>query len=481
MRQIASIIVKEFKLLLRDPGGVIMLFILPASFIFILSIALQGTFSSPDKKEKLSILVVNLDKGDVGIKIIEGLENTEYFKAITQINGKKLSLDDAKEALQKGKYRIIVNIPKDTTKALDFQKDATVDVFVDPVLSSDFAAHITNAVQNFVYLSIIKNISEISINIFSEIKTKRIDEMNKQLIQTKIKKDEIVDQLNEFKNMEMDEEIKLITEELYEDNIKQLNEKIDELYSQIKVMNKQKFLFQNSDSPDYLKKNIGLMVNQVYYSSLYDTEIFPNSVQQNVPGWTIFALFWIVQVLSINIIAERQSGAFKRIIIAPISSFQFIIGKITPFLIINIIQAIFMFSIGIFILPLFGCPALIIKNVIGLILITIAISFVAISLGLLFASISKTLFLAASLSASVLILMTVIGGIMVPRFIMPLFMQRMSLLVPHSWALDGYLNILVRDYNIIQILPNIGVLLGFALIFFIIAFFYFNKMIKAKK
>ena len=51
MIAILSIINKEIKLLLRDPGGLIMLFILPASFIFVLSLALQGTFLTADKKK----------------------------------------------------------------------------------------------------------------------------------------------------------------------------------------------------------------------------------------------------------------------------------------------------------------------------------------------------------------------------------------------------------------------------------------------
>ena len=200
-----------------------------------------------------------------------------------------------------------------------------------------------------------------------------------------------------------------------------------------------------------------------------------------MPGWTIFALFWIVQVLTINLITERQSGAFKRIIIAPISPIHFIIGKVTPFFLISFLQAIIMFSIGVFILPLFGCPALEIKNVLGLILVTMSISFVAISFSLLIASVSKTIFLAASVSALIIILMAVVGGIMVPRFIMPQFMQKISLFVPHAWALDGYLNILVRDYNLIQILPNIAVLIGFGLFSFVISMYFFKKMIKSSE
>src|SRR4030042_240198 len=115
MTAILSIIIKEIKLLLRDPGGLIMLFVLPVSFIFVLSLALQGTFLTSNKKEKLDILVINKDRGEIGKKIIEGVGKTDYFKLMEEINNEKLTLDSAKKLLQKGKYKIIISIPEDAS------------------------------------------------------------------------------------------------------------------------------------------------------------------------------------------------------------------------------------------------------------------------------------------------------------------------------------------------------------------------------
>jgi ABC-2 type transport system permease protein len=44
----------------------------------------------------------------------------------------------------------------------------------------------------------------------------------------------------------------------------------------------------------------------------------------------------------------------------------------------------------------------------------------------------------------------------------------LSYIVPHSWALNGYQNLLVRGQGIQEVLPQIGALLGFALLFFLI-------------
>lgn len=474
-------IAKELKLLLRDPAGFFMLFLLPVTFILVLSIALQGTFSSLDRKEKLEIMVVNNDTGDTGIKIIEGLEKIGYFKCIKKIGNDTITLEDAKKELQKGNYKIAINIPPETSESIDFKKNSSIDIYIDPVLSSEFAANITNSVQNFVYLSIIKNISKITNSIFDDIKKKRIETLKKQLAETTSKREEIEDQLDEFMNSQIDDDMKVIIRDLSESNINELTEKINEISSEMKDTNDTTASKGQDEYANLVKDKVGITVNQIYYTASNEGGIYPNSVQQNVPGWTIFALFWIVQILSLNIIGERQTGAFKRILVAPVSTWQYFAGKIVPFFMINIIQAACMFVIGVFILPLFGAPQLVVKNVLGVILITLGISLTSITLGLLIATASKTMSLAASLSASLLILMTVFGGIMVPKFIMPRFMQALSYATPHGWALDGYLKLFVKDYSTAEIIPNFLVLLLFSLVFGAISFIMFNKRIKIEK
>lgn len=475
MKKINAIIIKELMLLFRDPGGLMMLFILPASFIFILSISLQGTFSSPDKREKMDIIVVNDDRGEMGSQIITGLESVGYFNVITDLAGKPVTTENAKKELQKGTYRIIIHIPPMTTDALNFKEKAVVDVLVDPVISNDFAAHITNAIQTFVYVSIIKNIGQISMNIFNDIKNKRIEELGSQVSMAKVKQKELEQQLKDVSEVPFDDDVRELIESLSKASIDELSGKVAELEKQIKQIKGEDDITDYPAITALSEKEIGLKVSQKYYNPESGSEVFPNSVQQNVPGWTIFALFWIVQILALNIITERRSGAFKRILISPVSSFQFFAGKIIPFFLINMLQALCMLAIGVFILPLFGCPPLVIQNLPALLILTAAISIVAISMGIFFASVCRTVFLAASLSASIMIILAVLGGIMVPRFVMPRAMQTMSLFVPHGWALDGYLNILVKNYSLMQILPNIGMLLLFATVFIVISLPYFKR------
>ena len=63
---------------------------------------------------------------------------------------------------------------------------------------------------------------------------------------------------------------------------------------------------------------------------------------------------------------------------------------------------------------------------------------------------------------------------MVPRFVMPDFMQALSVISPHAWALSGYQDILVRGYGVIEVLPECAVLLAMSAVMFGLAVWKFK-------
>ena len=67
-----------------------------------------------------------------------------------------------------------------------------------------------------------------------------------------------------------------------------------------------------------------------------------------------------------------------------------------------------------------------------------------------------------------------VGGMMVPSFTMPEFMQAIGKISPHYWALSGYQDVLVRGLGTSDVLNEVAVLCGFAGVFFIIALWRFR-------
>jgi ABC-2 type transport system permease protein len=63
---------------------------------------------------------------------------------------------------------------------------------------------------------------------------------------------------------------------------------------------------------------------------------------------------------------------------------------------------------------------------------------------------------------------------MVPTFVMPEWMKTLSLFTPHAWALAGFHDVIVRGLGASEVLPEAGVLLGFACGFFALALWRFR-------
>ncbi|MAG94972.1 MAG: ABC transporter permease, partial [Planctomycetaceae bacterium] len=79
-------------------------------------------------------------------------------------------------------------------------------------------------------------------------------------------------------------------------------------------------------------------------------------------------------------------------------------------------------------------------------------------------------------STIIILIMSALGGSMVPRFIMPKFMETTSKFTFNGWALDGYLKIFWYDdpdaallSSLLNLLPQLAVLTGLTATFLIIA------------
>ena len=74
----------------------------------------------------------------------------------------------------------------------------------------------------------------------------------------------------------------------------------------------------------------------------------PNSVQQSVPAWLVFSMFFILIPISNTFINEKNFGTIARIRSIDVSLFPILLGKIIPYFIVNQIQMVIMILIGIF-------------------------------------------------------------------------------------------------------------------------------------
>jgi ABC-2 type transport system permease protein len=193
----------------------------------------------------------------------------------------------------------------------------------------------------------------------------------------------------------------------------------------------------------------------------------PTSVQQSVPAWLVFSMFFVVIPISNTFIAERNYGTLLRLQSMNISTGLLLAGKLLPFFIVNLFQVVLMILVGVYVVPLLGGDALTMGDSYGgLFLITTAVSFCSISFALLVASIAKTTEHATTIGGVFNIILGALGGIMIPKFVMPDFMQTLSLLSPMSWGLDGFLDIFLRNGNILDVMKESLLLFLIGLVMF---------------
>ena len=205
-------------------------------------------------------------------------------------------------------------------------------------------------------------------------------------------------------------------------------------------------------------------------------EALPTSVQQSVPAWLVFAMFFVVIPLSTAFIIERQQGSLLRLRIMNISGLALISGKIIPYYLVNQVQMVLMVLVGIHLVPLLGGDSLQMGgSLIGLFLISSATSLAAIAWALLITTIARTHVQATTLGGIANIIFAALGGIMVPKFVMPPFMRELADVSPMSWGLEGFLDIFLRQAGWQAVLPEAAALLGFALVSLALASLIFSR------
>lgn len=197
----------------------------------------------------------------------------------------------------------------------------------------------------------------------------------------------------------------------------------------------------------------------------------PTAVQQSVPAWLVFGMFFIAIPFSNTLIMERQVGTRSRLRTINLSAATQFAGKLLPYFVVNQLQVVVMLAAGVFLVPLVGGTALQLHGQpLALVLLSIALSLAALGVALLVAVIAKTSEQATLTSGLGAILLAAIGGIMVPSFVMPPAMQTLAQASPMAWGLEGFLALLLRNGTTADILPQLLMLGAFGVCAMLAAF-----------
>lgn len=176
-----------------------------------------------------------------------------------------------------------------------------------------------------------------------------------------------------------------------------------------------------------------------------------------VAGTAIMMLLFSVTGMGSAMLEEKQEGTLKKLIMAPINPSAILFGKMISVNVISILQLIIMFIYGwlMFGLDLPG-------HIFSTMIMIVCTAFACSAFGVFLVSIAKSKAQVQGLSTLIILTMSAIGGSMIPSFIMPAFMQKLSVFSVNYWGIQGFYDVYWRELAITDpaFLTRVAVLLA---------------------
>ena len=408
MIKLLAMVKKEILLLLRDKVGLSVLFLMPVALILVMTLVQDSAFKTINEKG-IPIVFVNDDNDSLGILIKQGLLNNELCFLSDSIDGKPASSELARKAVSEGKFLIGIIIPKGATAAIRKNVSALVSETLngeDSLPTLQDSVEITILIDPVAKKSFLNAVTSNLREFISEVKTKI-------MFQT-------------------------------------FSEQVAEVIPDKK----------NAPKKSYEKSQI-IRYKEIYASTASE-QIVPNAVQHNVPAWTIFAMFFIAIPLSGSILKEKTEGSVFRLHTMPTPFLLLVNGKIIVYVLVCLIQFLLMLAVGQYLLPTMGLPALVLGNsMLGIFILTLATSFAATGFGVMVGTLATTEHQAAIMGSLSILLLSALGGIWVPSYVMPEVMRNISAFSPLNWSLEGFYKLFLRGGGVADILIDAVKLMTF--------------------
>jgi ABC-2 type transport system permease protein len=406
-----SIAFKDLQILIKDRGLLFQLFLLPLIFIFVLSGAF-GSIGKSDTVKLLPLAVVDNDGGQAAGSLIGKLSEDGTLA---------VSVDsdvDAQAKLNKNNVVGVLTVPAGFTQAVERSQSVS--------LTLTRAAKVDPQKVEAIRLVLASLASDLS--------------LESQIISS-------LQQLGAMRGSTPAE---------------------DQVFSTDKIVAQAKAQFGTAQ----LRPLINIVQTTPQQT---EEEAAPDLSQTAIPGFTVLFVFLAAQSTARSIYEEKKIGSFRRLVAAPLSKTQLLVGKLLPNFITNLAQIVVIFAFGSLGMRLLGLtPLPIDKAPIGTILVALDLALCSSALGIAIAGVARTENQISGLSTLLLWGMGLLGGSLVPLFLLERFMGKIPMIVPHYWAIRAFDDLLIRRLGLADISLDLVVLLGFSLVFFAIGLWRFD-------
>ncbi|WP_374951566.1 ABC transporter permease [Mucilaginibacter sp.] len=416
MFKLGATIVKDIRILLRDKVGISLMFIMPIILVVVVTSIQNSTFQLVNKN-KLSIIISNSDTGQTSKQLIKAIDKIGMFKS-AQVTGNQTEQQIA-EAMHERDAMLGVIIPKNfSTKVSLKSKSVAGKALTSFGLEGDTVTNVGDIDPLTVYYNPVLQ-ENIRLSIQGALRSAL------QLVESR----------------------ETLRSLYYSINEKELPEKLEN-----EMLNNKTAINEIPVSKD-------------------GTRTTPNATQHNVPAWTIFAMFFIIMSLGGSVVREKVSGSFIRLKTLPTNYLIGMASKQITYLAVTMLQAAVIFSIGIWLFPFVGLPALNLPSDMGaLVLVTLVCGWCAVSYAMCVGVFAQTQEQANGFGAVSIVILACIGGLMVPSFAMQGFFKSAANISPMHWCLQAYYSLFLEGGKLKDVVNNILLLFIITLLLQVLTF-----------
>lgn len=214
-----------------------------------------------------------------------------------------------------------------------------------------------------------------------------------------------------------------------------------------------------AEAPERVTAVRGATVDRIEYDPR------ANSSAGQLITWVFIPLFGISSLFAY----ERQQGTLRRILTTPTGKAAYLFGTIAGQVLIAVVQMTLLVLFGIFVMGLqWG------RDPVALAVILVASALAGASIGTAMGTFIKTEGQASGLSIMLGMVMALLGGCWYPLELFPAAVQTAVKALPTTWAMQGMLDLVLRGGGLMDVLPEAGVLSGFAALFLTIGILRFR-------
>ncbi|MFZ0613513.1 MAG: ABC transporter permease [Desulfobacterales bacterium] len=425
MTRLPAAIVKELLLLSRDRAGLLVLFLMPAVLVIVVSLV-QENILKVTGETAIRVLFVDHDRQRLAEVIESQLGQSGTFAIEKEVGGRPVEEESARAAVQDGDFQFAVVIPAGATAAVqnrvnqqvsaafgpgdgkdgDDSEMTRVTIFFDPLVQGTFRASVINALYRIL------------LTLELEMKAQAVSEIvQRQATHT-------LPNTPGFTGAPASGAALL------------------------------------PPTPEWGRQRVLEIDSR--QAARGNAVKLPSSVQQNVPAWALFGMFFIVVPMGGSLIREKQEGTLLRLMSLPVSYLTILAGKVCAYVLVGCLQFALILAVGKFVLPLLGAPVLEIGSApLAIAAVVVAAALAAAGYGILLGTIARTYEQASMFGAVSVVIAAAVGGIMVPVYAMPQTMQQISHFSPLAWGLNALVDVFARSGSLRSVLPQTALLLAF--------------------